>query len=386
MAAQAAGQKAFYDRYDDEYPVIDPERKLKVGIIGTGWIAESHIVNYLKMPDVEIVAGADLVPGKARAFFEKFGVENARCYNSHREMLDSEELDAVSVCTYNASHAECTVYALEKGVHVMLEKPMSVTLDEGIEIMRAEKKSGKIVSIGFQPRLDENMKYIKRIIQEGELGDVYYVRTGGGRRRGIPTPFGTSFIRKETAGVGALGDIGCYSLDMVLNALGNPRPLTVTGYKSNFFGRNPKYANKPEYAEIFSVDDFGAAFIRLEGGIVLDFCIGWAHHVDTPGDTIFFGKEAALRVPSTDGWYGTVGGAMTLYKDVAHEQSEMKLPILTTKLDLFYMKLRTFLNAVKTGGPAPVPTSQIIYNQAIIDGIVKSVELGREIEIAIPEI
>ena len=119
---------------------------------------------------------------------------------------------------------------------------------------------------------------------------------------------------------------------------------------------------------------------------MLDFCIGWAHHVDTPGDTIFFGKEAVLRVPSTDGWYGAVGGAMTLYKDVAHEQSEMKLPILTTRLDLFYMKLRSFLNAVKTGGPAPVPTNQIIYNQAIIDGIVKSAELGREIEIVIPEI
>ncbi|MEG2315273.1 MAG: Gfo/Idh/MocA family oxidoreductase [Clostridia bacterium] len=386
MAVQAAGQKAFYNRDTDGYSVIDPEKKLKIGIIGTGWIAESHIVNYLKMPDVEIVAGADLIPGKAQAFFDKFGVENVRCYNSHKEMLDAEELDAVSVCTYNVTHAECAIYALEKGVHVMLEKPMSVTLDEGIKIMRAEKKSGKIVSIGFQPRFDENMKYIKRIIQEGELGDIYYVQTGGGRRRGIPTPFGTSFICKETAGIGALGDIGCYSLDMVMNALGNPKPLTVTGCKSDFFGKSPKYANKPEYAEVFSVEDFGAALIRLEGGIVLDFRIGWAHHVDTPGDTIFFGKEAALRIPSTDGWYGTVGGAMTLYKDVAHEQTEMTLPILNTTLDLFYMKLRSFLNAIKTGGPAPVPTSQIIYNQAIIDGIVKSADLGHEIEIVIPEI
>lgn len=77
---------------------------------------------------------------------------------------------------------------------------------------------------------------------------------------------------------------------------------------------------------------------------------------------------------------------MTLYTDVAREQTEMKLPILESAQNLFYMKLRSFLNAVKTGGPAPVPTSEIIYNQAIIDGIVKSAELGHEVEIKIPEI
>lgn len=70
----------------------------------------------MKMPDVEIVAGADLVPGKAEEFFKKYGVEGARCYPDHKSMLDAEELDAVSVCTYNRTHAECTIYALEKGV------------------------------------------------------------------------------------------------------------------------------------------------------------------------------------------------------------------------------------------------------------------------------
>lgn len=386
MSGAAAQQDAFYVRESDEFPIIDPSRKLKVGFIGTGWIAELHLVNYLKMADVEVVAGADLVSGKAAAFFQKFGVDSARSYEDHHEMLRNEALDAVSICTYNATHAECTIDALRHGVHVMLEKPMSVTLDEALDIMRAEKASGKVLSIGFQPRFEANMRLMKRIVQSGELGEVYYVQTGGGRRRGIPTPFGTSFIRKETAGIGALGDIGCYSIDMVMNALGHPKPLTVSGYKSDFFGTNPKYTNKPEYANIFSVDDFGAAFIRLEGGIILDFRIGWAHHIDTPGDTIFFGKEAALRIPSTDGWYGPVGGAMTLYRDIGGEQTETRLPILTTELDLFYMKLRSFLNAIKTGAPSPIPSSQIIYNQAIIDGIIRSADLGREVEITIPEI
>lgn len=373
---------------NQEVKTIDTSKKLKVGIIGTGWIADAHIKELKKMPDVEIVAGADLIDGKAEAFFKKWEVEGVRCYPDHKSMLDAEELDAVSICTYNMTHAECAIYALNKGVNVLLEKPMCVTIEEAAEICRAEKKSGKILSIGFQPRLDPNMQMIKKIVESGELGKVYYIQTGGGRRRGIPTPFGTTFIEKETGGIGALGDIGCYSLDMVLNAIGYPKPLTVSGYKSAFFGTRPDYyPTHPEYAEKFGVDDFAAAFIRLEGDIVLDFRIAWAMNMDTPGDTIILGTKGGLRIPSTECWNGSVGGPMKIYHEVAGEQVETEIPIIENKGEgLFYDKIRSFLDAVKEGGTAPVPTSQILYNQAILDGIVKSSEQGREIEIKIPQI
>ena len=373
---------------------IDSSRKLKIGIIGTGWIAEAHIESYKLMPDVEIVAAADLIEGKAEKFMKRYGVEGVRFYRDHKEMIDNEpELDAISVCTYNTQHAAPTIYALEHGVNVLLEKPFTVTLDEAVEVMRAEKKSGKILSIGFQPRGDENMKMIKKIVESGALGDVYYIQTGGGRRRGMPN---STFIEKETAGIGALGDIGCYSLDMVLNAIGYPKPLTITGYTSNFFGTNPMYQyadaahTAEENAKRFDVDDFAAAFIRLEGGIILDFRIAWAMHVDTPGDTIIMGKMGALRIPSTECWNGTVGGEMTLYTDVAGAQVETKIPIIKEKGgafdSLFYKKIRSFLDAIKNNEPAPVPTSQILYNQAILSGIAASADLGREIEIQLPEI
>ena len=372
--------------------VIDTNRKLRVGIIGCGWIADAHVDSYKRMADVEIVAGADLIPGKAAAFFAKHGVEGVKTdYASHKEMLDDEslQLDAVSICTYNRQHAAPAIYALQKGVHVMLEKPFTVTLDEAIEVMKAEKESGKILSIGFQPRLDPNMQMIKKIVESGELGQIYYIQTGGGRRRGIPTPFPeVTFIRDETAGLGALADIGCYSLDMVLNAIGYPKPLTVTGYKSDFFGKNPTtYPNNPEYAAKFGVDDFAAAFIRLEGGIILDFRIAWAMNINTPGDTIILGTQGGLRIPSTDCWNGSVGGPMTIYKTIGGINYETQVPIINDGgPSLFDRKIRSFLDACKNGGKAPVPTSQIIYNQAILDGIAKSANLGREIEIEIPQI
>ncbi|MCQ2426256.1 MAG: Gfo/Idh/MocA family oxidoreductase [Lachnospiraceae bacterium] len=363
-------------------------RKLRVGIIGTGWIAHSHMDSYKRMPDVEIVAGADLIPGKAEKFFKEFGLEGVRCYPNDKAMIDAEDLDAVSICTYNRQHAPCAIYALEHGVNVLLEKPMCVTTEEAVEIMRAEKKSGKVLSIGFQPRMDANMREIKRIVESGVLGKVYYIQTGGGRRRGIPTPFGTSFITDETAGIGAMADIGCYSLDMVLNAVGYPKPLTVSGYKSDFFGKNPvTYPGHPEYAEAFGVDDFAAGFIRLEGGIILDFRIAWAMNVNTPGDTIILGTLGGLRIPSTDCWNGSTGGPMTLYQQVGTQQIDTVIPLIKDDgPSLFDRKIRSFLDAVKNGTPAPVPSSEILYNQAIIDGIVKSAECGHEIKVKIPEI
>ncbi|MBQ7088177.1 MAG: Gfo/Idh/MocA family oxidoreductase [Clostridia bacterium] len=379
------------DRFKEnqDVQVIDTEKKLKIGIIGAGWIAEAHIDMYRQMPDVDIVAVADLIPGKARALCERYGVEGVHYYLSGHEMLEAEKLDAVSVCTYNTQHAPCAIDALEHGCHVLLEKPFTVTLDEAIEVMKAEKKSGKILSLGFQPRMAVNMQMIKKIVDSGELGKVYYLQAGGGRRSGIPTPYGTTFIEKETGGIGAIGDIGTYSLDMLLHAVGDPKPLTVSGYTSNFFGVRPdSYPWHPEYAEKFGVDDFAAGFIRLEGGIILDFRISWAMHMDTCGDALILGTEGALRIPSTECWNGDFPSPLKVYKKVAGQEICYEVPRCDDDNfgKMFYGKVRSFLDAIKNGGTAPVPSSQIVYNQAIIDGIVRSNELGREIEIDIPEI
>ena len=158
---------------------------------------------------------------------------------------------------------------------------------------------------------------------------------------------------------------------MVLNAIGYPKPLTVSGYKSDFFGKDPKtYEWHPEYAEKFGVDDFAAGFVRLENDIVLDFRISWAMNMDTCGDALILGTKGGLRIPSTLG----------------DQTVEYQVPLKESDPKLFYKKLRSFVDAIKNGGEATVPSSQIVINQAILDGLVKSAELGKEIEIEIPEI
>ena len=195
-----------------EKEAIDASKKLRVGIIGTGGIAHAHMASYLKMPDVELVAAAEIIPGRAEAFFEEFGVKGVHIYADYKEMLDKEQLDAVSVCTYNRQHACCTIAALEHGVNVLLEKPMCVTLDEAVEVCRAEKKSGKILSIGFQPRVDVNMQMIKKIVESGELGKIINIESRIHGSRGIPS----DWRGEREHGGGMLYDWGIHLIDQLM--------------------------------------------------------------------------------------------------------------------------------------------------------------------------
>ncbi|NMB12071.1 MAG: Gfo/Idh/MocA family oxidoreductase, partial [Firmicutes bacterium] len=176
---------------------------IRVGIIGTGGIAGAYARAYREIPEAEVVGLCDIVSGKAAAYGEREGFAKAKTYVCYQDMLEELELDAISVSTPNASHASITIDCLETGKHVLCEKPMSVTLDEAVAMARAAKKANRILSIGFQPRYDPNMQAIRDLVQSGILGKIYYVETGGGRRRGMP---GGSFINRDQAGFGAIAD------------------------------------------------------------------------------------------------------------------------------------------------------------------------------------
>ncbi|QGG55990.1 Gfo/Idh/MocA family oxidoreductase [Paenibacillus sp. FSL W8-1187] len=356
---------------------------IRIGIIGSGGIAGMHAAAYKTIPGVEIAAVADAIPGKAAEFVERHGLSGTLAFDDYRELLQLD-LDGVSVCTPNSAHRQPTVDSLEAGKHVLLEKPMSVTLDEGLDMVRASRRSGRMLTIGFQPRYDPNMKLIQDIVRSGKLGKVYYVETGGGRRRGMP---GGTFIRKELAGAGAMADIGCYSLDLALNALDYPKPLTVSASTFNHFGRNPVY--HPE-ADRFDVEDFGTALIRFEGDLTLHFKISWAMHLDSLGTTNFLGTDAGLKItPFGQGnwsgvWDGKVG-SIQMFHDFMGGQTMTQVPLVEHAIDLFREKVRDFVDAIREGRGAPIPGEQILIQQAIIDGVLRSAEQRAEVSVSVPD-
>jgi predicted dehydrogenase len=361
--------------------------KIRIGIVGTGGIAHAHMKPYVSFDDVEIAGACDIVPGKARKFRDGYKLKEVPAFDNCRDLFKNVKLDGVSVCTYNTTHADCSIAALEAGIHVLCEKPMSFTLQEAADMVKASRKSGKILTIGFQPRYDYMRRKVDSIIESGALGKVYYIQSGGGRRRGIPA--GT-FVDAEKAGYGCLGDIGCYSIDECLHAVHYPRPLTVSAIATDYFGKNPKYW--PGAAD-FNVDDFSVALVRMEGDVTFVFKQSWAMHADSLGDTLWLGTEGAIKIvngfnklnaPSRYMYYTDVNGMHIdsviepSYPFNAYAGMEIK--------DTFAAKIRGFVDAVKTNGPAPIPGEEIIYNQAVCDGIYRSSRLGKEVEIVMPSL
>ena len=362
------------------------KRKVRIGIIGTGGIAGAHMAAYMQFDDVEVVGGADIVPGKAKAFFENWGCTDAQAFDSAKDLIREVEMDGVSVCTYNTTHAECTIAALEAGIHVLCEKPMSFTLSEAVEMVKSSRKSKRILTIGFQPRYNLFRRKVDEIIQSGIIGKVYFIQSGGGRRRGIP---GGTFIDADKAGFGCLGDIGCYSIDECLHAVKYPKPFTVSAVATDYFGKSSRYYSE---SDVFNVDDFSVAFIRLEGDITFIFKQSWAMHADSLGDTLWLGTEGGIKV--VNGFdYANKPSRVMLFTDINGQQ--MDSYILPShpfnayespkRIDEFSAKLRDFCDAIIEGRPAPIPGEEIIYNQAICDGIYRSAKLKREIVIEIPD-
>ncbi len=363
------------------------KKKQRIGFVGTGGIAHAHMKPYMSFDDVEIVGACDIVPGKARAFLDQYGLTKAPAFEKVEDLIKNVQMDGASVCSYNTQHAVCAIPLLEGGIHVLCEKPMSFTLDEAVEMLRASRKSGKFLTIGFQPRYDFMRKKVDDIIGSGALGKVYYVQSGGGRRRGIPA--GT-FVDKDKAGYGCLGDIGCYSIDECLHAIHYPKPLTVSAIATNYFGTNPKYW--PGH-ETFAVDDFSVALVRMEGDVTYVFKQSWAMHADSLGDTLWLGTEGAIKVkngfdelnrPSRVMYYTDVNGQhidSVVQPTIPFNAYEGSAPV-----EMWPAKMRGFVDALHTDGPAPIPGEEILYNQAICDGIYRSSQLGREVEIVIPNI
>jgi predicted dehydrogenase len=351
----------------------------RVGIVGTGSIAAAHVRAYREVEDVVLAGLCDVVPGRAEAFAGRLGLEAHTVFESVEDMV-ANGVQAVSVCTPNAAHAAPTIAALEAGADVLVEKPMASSLADALAMVRAAQASGRILSVGFQERYDPNLAMLRALVASGALGRVYYAQIGGGRRRGIP---GGSFVRKASAGAGAIADIGCYSLDFVLYLLGFPRPVSVSASATAAFGTDPAQGG----VEGFDVEDFGAAFVRFEDGLVLDFKIAWAMHMDSLGATFLLGTKAGLRLTEVadKGVWDEGVGSVTLFHDVAGRPAESRLSLAPRRVRVFDAKVAAFVEAVRGGAPAPVPAEQGLIVQAVIDGILRSAEVGHEVAVAVPE-
>jgi len=348
--------------------------RLNVGVIGAGGIANTHLQTLMRLPHVRVAAIADVVPGKAQEVAARYDIPNA--FEDHRDLVALDELVAVHVCTFNQAHRAPTVDALNAGKHVMVEKPMAATLADASEMVRTARATGQILMCALKTRYSDDIQVAKRIIEQGDLGAIYYAETVDNRRRGIP---GRTFVRQETAGLGAVADVGVYSLDTALHLMGHPTPVSVSGITTNVIGKThaPALGATWEWkAEELEVEELGVAWIRFDNGAVLVLKTTWAMHMDHVGGTFFLGDQGGLRLKPEFKIFRDQWGSLV---DVIPAAKP------TPNIEMFYREIADFYAAIQENRPAPIDPQGVLLTTVIIDGIIRSAaEGGREVAVTVP--
>ncbi|MBV6457068.1 MAG: Myo-inositol 2-dehydrogenase [Fimbriimonadaceae bacterium] len=348
-------------------------KKLRVGIIGSGGIAQNaHMKGYASIPDqCEMVAVCDVDPDTAAAAAEKFGV--SKTYHDYRELLADKEIDAVSVATPNAFHRLPTIDALKSGKHVLCEKPLAMNAQEAKEMCRAAKESGKILQVALQQRFSGPMTFMKQYIDAGHMGKIYYARAQALRRRGVPS-WGV-FIDKEKQGGGPLIDIGVHILDMTLFLMGYPKPVSASGKTWDTLGKQPGLYNIwGDYDRSrFTVEDFAVGLIRFDDGSVVVLESSFMGNMDgDPFQTQLYGEKAGAIVK---GWGDD---AVRIFTEQDRQLFNLT-PVNVPKVESSHVaEVQAFVDAILNNKPSPVPGEQGLILNAVFDALYKSSETGKE--------
>lgn len=306
-------------------------------------------------------------------------------FTSYNKMLEMDEIDTVSVCTYNQAHRRPTVAALKAGKHVLCEKPMAAKLSDATAMVRAAKEAGKILHIAIHSRYQPGIAMSRKIVEAGILGDIYYSESTGCRRRGIP---GHTFIYKKTAGFGAVVDIGVYNMYNTLFTLGYPKPVTVSAFTCDHIARqNPALDD-------MDVEEFGSAWVRFEDGSIMIFKISWAVHANSLGPNYFLGKKAGLSFNGPEVYADEV--PKDLEKLAKSEGCTLKVEEVGNMVnvrvegmkpvDVWETQVKAFRDAVIKGEPSPIDPEGVLITNVIMDGMARSVEKGKEVQAKVPEI
>lgn len=330
--------------------------KMKVGIIGCGTIANSaHIPAYLKNEDVEIKYFCDIIPERAKAAVEKYGCGIAVV--DYKDILADDEVEAVSVCTPNKMHSIISIDCLKAGKNVLCEKPAARVYSEALEMQKAQHESGKVLNIGVVNRFNGAVNKIRKMIADGELGEVYHVYVSFRSHRSIPG-LGGAFTTKAIAGGGTLIDWGVHYLDIVMYCMNDPKPLTVSAKAFCKLGVDMKnYVYESMWAEntkdlngTYDVDDSVTGFVRTEGPTIT-FNGAWAQNIGIGESYIdFLGTKAGIRLNYGGDFtvWSTADGKLISYKPEFEGGNH------------FQTEIDSFIRCIRTGEKLPSHIDTVI--------------------------
>jgi predicted dehydrogenase len=354
--------------------MLPEDRTVRVGIIGTGQIGQAHMKNYRALEGVEIVACADIDEAAARRAADVYRVPAV--YSGLRDLLERRDIDAVDICLHNNLHAPATVAALDAGKHVYCEKPMAGSYRDARSMLEAARRRGLLLHIQFSTLYSDETRAARELIEQGELGELYHARSTGLRRRGRPfvDGYGTpSFVKKDSAGGGALYDMGTYHIAQILYLLGNPPVERVSGKTYQKLDMDPKRRDLSGY----DVEELAVGLVRFAGGVTLDIFEAWAAHLDAMDGPTVLGTNGGVRLHPF-GFFKSFGH-LDVSGTVNLEASRFRWNHVRGDGTHFASSQAHWVAALR--GKVPLlPTADVALRTMLIsEGIYLSDRLGREV-------
>jgi predicted dehydrogenase len=358
---------------------------MKVAIIGCGKIGlDFHAPAYLKNSNAEIKYFCNTSIQKADAAVKRFNCGKA--VRDYKEILEDPDLDAVSVCTPNTSHAQITIDFLNAGKSVLCEKPIAATFEDALKMQEAQRSSNKILAIALVNRYNNCVNLVKAYIESGKLGEVFHVYASFRDYRSIPG-LGGAFTSREASGGGVLIDWGVHFLDAIMYCLNDPKPLTVSAETFCKLGKNINdyvyknmWAGPPIKDGIYNVEDSVVGLIRTTGPVI-SFNGAWAQNIDHKEKYIdFMGDEGGIRFE--------FGNDFTFY--TSEDEKLISYKPGFEKGNSFENEINAFVEAVENligGGDAslisdlPSDINTVIITSEIMQAIYDSAEIHKEVSL-----
>lgn len=342
--------------------------KIKIGIIGAGNIAQTaHMPAYLKQKDVEIVAICDINEKRAKEVAAKHDIKYA--LTDINDITAIDEIDAVSVCTWNNAHAKAVIAAANAGKHILCEKPMAMTVAETEAMAEAVRAKDIVFMMGFVNRFRSQVQVLKSLAESGRFGDIYYAKTGLLRRRGTPLGWFTDLAK---SGGGPVIDIGVHAIDLTWYLMGKPQPISVSAtvhhaigdYKTKGVSRWCAFDTDDL---VFNTEDSAAGLVRFANGASLTFDVSWA--INGQSEDIF------SRI------YGTKAGASINPFVVYGEENNYLMdssPVVEPG-NMFDNEIRHFLDCIREQQEPIATLEDGMTIQKILNGIYESAKQNKEI-------
>jgi len=349
-------------------------KSINVGVIGTGSISAMHLQSYQKHANANLLAVCDLNEERARLAAEKYGA--TKVFTDYRELLADPEIDAVSICTWNNTHAEISIAALNAGKHVLVEKPLCRTVEEALRVQEAVKSSGKLLQVGFVRRYDPNAQMLREFADKGEFGDIYFAKASSIRRLGNP---GGWFSDIERSGGGPLIDIGVHVIDLCWYMMGRPKPVAVSantyrklGNRSNV--RNLSFYKAADYdAEKNTVEDMANAMIRFENGASMLVDVSFTLHSKENQQTVkLYGDKGGFEIdPEVVIVTEKHDTIINIQPQTDHKGFDFD--------SAFQSEVNHFIASIENGTQPLSPVEDGVEIMKILCGIYESAEKGAEV-------